>query len=103
MGQFALHNSALVSGRYLRRCCSVYGWFDRYYGWHPCTRTESVVGGTYWDNLRTPGKYGGSLDAYEGPTASSWRSLFPDMGVGSDFRDTAVDSRNISNCVDGFE
>ena len=103
MGQFARHSSRLVSGGYLYRYCAVYGWFDRHYGGHPCIRTEGMVASTYWGNLRTFWKYGSSRDAYEGPAAASWCSLCTGMGLGSDARDTTVDSGNIGNCVDGFE
>ena len=58
---------------------------------------------TYWDNLRTSGKCVGSGDAYDRPTASSWCTLCTGMGLGSSDRDATVDSRNIGNCVDGFE
>ncbi len=103
MGQLALHSSPLVSRGYLCEYCILCDWSGRCYGGNPGIGAESMEASAYRGNLRTSGKYGSSRDGHEGPTASSWRSLWAAMGLGSDARDATVDSGNIGNCVDGFE
>lgn len=72
MGQFDRHSSRLVSGGYLYGRCTIHGCFDRHYGWHPCTETESMVASTYWGDLRTSGQCVGPRAAHDGPAASPW-------------------------------
>lgn len=70
---------------------------------YPCAETESMVASTHRDNLRTSGKYTGSLDAYVGPATTSWCNLFTGMDLDSDDRNAHVDSRNTGDCVNCFK
>lgn len=78
----------------------MHAWLGRRYRRHLRIQTENVAPSTIRGNLRAAGKPYVSMDAYEGPTASSGLRIFPDMGVGLDYRDTTVCSRDIGNRLD---